>query len=332
MSFLLTGIDAASKPSVYTSRINAKTVMMKLRLNILITLLLLLWIHPLQFRAQELTLDEKENKVEFPHERIHSIFKRIYAVNLGNNVFFVKQFLDGDPQKVYRLRIYQLVKNIKENAVELRIYSIKTPEKYSNADLNPNLLNNLNKNEIKLISGCEVFWRLVKDKSKFIGATKQNACRIFSSRLNKFIYINDNLVLTSNEIWINDQATDESGNYVFGNKSGEPSKLKKVNFYTGWAAFLKDGSINILGEDPPAESWTGIKDIKIHDQGDMMKINDKFSIQLANVMHRSGLWVLKLGIVDNNTGKTITYVWTNPGSERIGLNLRWFQVGLTKLK
>ena len=40
--------------------------------------------------------------------------------------------------------------------------------------------------------------------------------------------------------------------------------------------------------------------------------------------------VLKLGIVDESTGETVSYSWAEPGAERIGINLRWVQAGMTR--
>ena len=40
--------------------------------------------------------------------------------------------------------------------------------------------------------------------------------------------------------------------------------------------------------------------------------------------------VLKLGIVDESTGETVSYGWAEPGAERIGINLRWVQAGMMR--
>ena len=38
--------------------------------------------------------------------------------------------------------------------------------------------------------------------------------------------------------------------------------------------------------------------------------------------------MLKLSVVDDASGRTLAYAWTNPEATRIGINLGWVQVGL----
>jgi hypothetical protein len=63
-----------------------------------------------------------------------------------------------------------------------------------------------------------------------------------------------------------------------------------------------------------------------------VKINEKFSAELAQLSHKNGARVLKLGIVETASGKTVAYTWANPEAERIGINLRWIQAGFTLKK
>ena len=88
----------------------------------------------------------------------------------------------------------------------------------------------------------------------------------------------------------------------------------------------------MMQSDPPADAYDGKRGVLVHDQGDMLRLNDKYSAQLAQLVYKNGTRVLKLGIVDNATGKTVAYTWANPEAERIGINLRWVQVGFTRNK
>ena len=271
------------------------------------------------------TVEEKDAKAEFPHERIHSIFARVKLPQFGENVFYVQQYLDGNPTKIYRQRLYVFTPNKKEKAVELKIYTFDDEKKYVDANLDNAKFAGLTMQNLATTSGCEVFWR--RDGEKFLGTMKPNACQVVSKRSGKTLIITDDLFLTKDEIWINDQAKDDQGNYVFGNKSGVHHKLKKVRMFEGWTAVLKDGSTAMTGQDAPADAWDGQRSLTIHDQGGIIKINDKFSAQLAELTYKNGTKVLKLGIVDNVSGKTVAYTWTNPEAERIGINLRWIQAG-----
>lgn len=275
------------------------------------------------------TFEEKESKAEFPHERIHSIFSRVNLPAIGENVFYVQQFMDGDETKIYRQRLYVFTPNKKEKAIELKIYTFADEKTVLNAHLDKTKLNGLTLDKLESPKGCEVYWRLNKAGDKFEGSMKKDACKVVSKRSGKTLIITDDLFLTKDEIWINDQAKDEQGNYVFGNRANIHHKLKRVRIFEGWTAVLKSGSTEMIGQDAPTDDWTGQRNLMIHDQGGMIKINDKFSAQLAQLTHRNGTKVMTLKIIENATGKAVAYTWTNPEAERIGINLRWVQVGFT---
>ena len=79
---------------------------------------------------------------------------------------------------------------------------------------------------------------------------------------------------------------------------------------------------------------------EIHDQGQIIPVPQpdgtasKYSVQLAQLVFQgaSKTPILKLGVIENATGKTVSYTWANPEAERIGINLRWMQTGLTLKK
>lgn len=269
--------------------------------------------------------NNKENKVEHPHEHIHSIFKRVNLPNLGKDVFFVQQYMDGDESKVYRQRLYIFTPDKKEKALKLTIYNFDEEKKYRDSHLDETKLNGLTMANLTTTAGCEVFWKLNESRDKFAGYMKKDTCKVASKRLNKTIIITDDLFLTKDEIWINDQAKDEQGNYVFGNKSNIHAKLKRVRWFEGWTAILKTGETPIATTDFTANDYDGKTKLVIHDQGGTVKLNDKYSVQLANLQHKSGLWVMTFKVIENSSGKAISYTWTNPEAERIGINLRWMQ-------
>lgn len=277
------------------------------------------------------TSEEKESKTEFPHERIHSIFARVNLPAVGENVFYVQQYMDGDEAKIYRQRLYVFTPNKQEKAIELKIYTFPDEKAVRDAHLDQSKLNGLTLEKLESPKGCEVFWRLNKTGDKFEGSMKPNACRIVSKRSGKTLIITDDLFLTKDEIWINDQAKDDQGNYVFGNKSNIHHKLKKARMFEGWTAVLKDGSTEMTGADAPADAWNGQRNLMVHDQGGSVKINDRFSAQIAQLVHKNGTQVLTLKIIENASGKAVAYTWANPDATRIGINLRWVQAGF-KLK
>ena len=73
----------------------------------------------------------------------------------------------------------------------------------------------------------------------------------------------------------------------------------------------------------------------MHDEGFIVSITDGgdatgYALELARHTYRNtGTAVLKLGVIDESSGQTLSYAWSAPLAERIGINLRWVQAGFT---
>jgi len=265
------------------------------------------------------------------HEHIHHVFAPLPTPALEGEIYFVKQYMDGDVSKVYRQRLYQFVRNEEKGAVQLNIYRFKDEAKYADAHLTPEKFQSLTTDEITTYPGCEVYWTW--NGEAFDGSMEHNACAIKSRRSGKMLYFNDTLKLTESEIWIADTAHDEDGNYVFGNKKGIPHINRKVTYFTGW------GGNRIGGPTAPSDAkWRFARDIMIHNEGQIVPLVDTktgeksgYSIQLAKLTYQNTTDpILKLGIIDDATGKTVTYIWSDRANEKTGINLRWLQTGLKK--
>jgi hypothetical protein len=274
--------------------------------------------------------EEKEQKAQHPHEHIHSIFARVNLPAVGEQVFYVKQYMNGDPTKIYRTRLYSFAPNEKEKAIELRIYTFPDEKAVNDAHLDQTKLAGLTLDKLKATPGCEVYWQRSGEEFK---GTMKPTCRVNSARLGKTIIITDDLKLTPEEIWINDQAKDEAGGYVFGNKSGVPHKLKRARYYTGWAALRTAET----GDDK--KDYEGFMSLRLHDQGQMLPLvkangeKTKYTLQLAHLVQQSAkVPVLVFKLFEEGKEQAVAYAWTEPGAARIGMNLRWFQSGLTLKK
>jgi hypothetical protein len=257
------------------------------------------------------------------HEHIHSIFAKVDVPAFGKDVFYVKQYMDGNPNKIYRQRLYSFSTNPKENAVQLDIYSFPVDSLYYDSHLKPEKLAEISPEKLTTTKGCEVYWKPNGDK--FIGYMKDKACSVVSKRSGKRIYITDSLILDKEQIWIRDEAVDEDGKYVFGHKEKIPHKLKRVNWYKGWISYEKDGKSVFMTN----QIW--------HDQGTknpvILKDGTKtpYSVELGQLQHATGLETLVLKFYEQGQSKAFLYAWGNPLQKNIGINLRWLQAGLTKL-
>jgi len=278
---------------------------------------------------------KKIDKIEDPIPHTHHIFASIKAPKLGEHIFYVQQSSDGDLNKVYRQRIYRFSVDESEAAVKLEIFTLLDEKAFLNAHLKPLQFAALEISALKTTPGCEVLWRYVAASKEFQGTMKQNSCSFVSQRSGKRIIVNDTLKLTESEIWINDQARDEQGNHVFGSKTNTPVKNRRVRYFDGWIYF------NRAGKDAQKTDTTfsSRRDLRLHTEGQTIPIlfddgsESPYLLQLAQLTYQNTKTpILKLALIDKATNKSMTYIWANTDATRIGMNLGWFQVGLTQKK
>ena len=269
---------------------------------------------------EELGVPEDER-----HERIHHTFARVDLPAFGEHVFYVQQYLDDDPGKIYRQRIYVFSADYEENAIRLQIYTPNDVESLVDAHLDPSKLAGLTPEQARNMPGCDVFW--TKRAAEFDGQMKERACSFVSQRSGKRIIIDDDLVLSRDELWISDRAEDEDGNYVFGNKAGVPHKNVKARRFECW----------IAAQHADGENWTFERGLEIWDQGGRIWIEtDEVEPQTIGIKMRNVRWPtgnnrdsLVLYAYRMGDDRAVSYVWGEPTAERIAMNLRWMQASCT---
>ena len=299
---------------------------------------------PGEYDNHEQNWQDNLSQVEQVHERIHHIFYPADAEQVGPHTFFVQQYLDGNPDHVYRQRLYNFSLDRDEGAIRLDIYSFLDEPKYRDAHLNPAILETLEKDELVARPGCEVYWRW--EDGHFHGYMKERACSVMSRRTGQPIYITDDLRLTPDEIWIRDEAFDAQGNRVFGNRAGIHHKNRKVQYYSGWAGVASSGPAMATADGSWSNAegeWSFDGDLDnfsrfvIHNEGEIVPILDKdgepsgYSVQLAKLTYQNtSIPILTLKLWEDATRRVLTYSWAETESDRVGLNARWVQIGLTR--
>jgi len=303
---------------------------------------LLSWF-PGEYDNHEQHWQDNLDQVEQVHEHLHHIFFPVDAPTVGEYTFFVQQYMDGDPANVYRRRFYSFSLDQDEQAIRLDIYSFSDEDKYADAHLNPDILAGLSEADLIGRPGCEVYWKYTGEH--FHGYMKEKSCRVMSRRSGKEIFITDDLKLTADEIWIRDEAFLADGTRVFGNQAGIHHKNRKVQYYSGWAGVSSAGPAMALEDGNWAEKngdWEFTGDLEnfgrfvIHNEGQIVPVPAKdgspsgYSVQLAKLTYpNTTVPILTLKIREDASGKTLAYGWMDIGAERIGINTRWAQSGLT---
>ena len=265
--------------------------------------------------------------------RFHSIFRKVDLPAFGQNVFYVEQYSDSDPAKVGRQRIYVFTPDYAEGAVKLTIHVPPDAAAVLGAWREPARLAALTPAQTTVHPGCDVWWK--REGERFHGYMRANACRIDSRRSGRTIVITDDLILTENEIWIRDAATDTRGAYVYGNKAGVHSKLRRIRPFECWASVLRGAKHGDSGAGQ--DSWYFTRDIWLHDQGGEAVIRtDEAPAREIRLKLRRVEWPygtnrpsLTLYVHEGANERAVSYAWGEYDAERLGINLRWIQVSCT---
>ena len=178
----------------------------------------------------------------------HSIFRRVSLPAFGEVVFYAEQYRDGDPEKVYRQRIYVFTLDEDRGAIRLRVHVPESVEPLRGAYRDPSLLSGLTPEATTVWEGCDLWWQWKGDH--FRGALDPGACRFTSEAFGQEIVLDEYLLLDGEAIQFADRGLALDGSYLFGMRGQVPNISRKVRPFR---CELREGDGTIL-------RWT-------HDQG-----------------------------------------------------------------
>src|SRR6185369_9583704 len=105
---------------------------------------------------------------------------------------------------------------------------------------------------------------------------------------------------------------------------------RRVRWYDGWAA-INGGGPNAKSDN---NDWHLQRDLRLSSEGGRATLHWRdgapsgYTLELEHTTYpERKLSVLQLNVIEDASGRTVTYVWTDPGAGAIGLNLGWLQVG-----
>lgn len=122
---------------------------------------------------------------------------------------------------------------------------------------------------------------------------------------------------------------------VVGHRDGRIDQARRVIEYRGWISMKRQHL------DPAAadNDYVFMNDVEFHNEGFVQPLLDRdgtktgYSIELARLTQQTTRTeVLKIGVIEDASGKTLRYAWTDPFADRIGINLRWITSGLTRVQ
>ena len=285
---------------------------------------------PGEYANHEQVLEQKYSEAEV-YDQLHQIFLPVAIPELGEHVLFVQQHKVGNPEP-YRVRVYTLQVDTEREAVRLDIYKPVELGSLTNLHLEPERAQGLDAAAtLSLAEGCSVWW--TRSDDGFVGSTDDGTCQIPSRRTGEPLVFSDTLRLTSEQLHIQDVARRPDGTVVFGHPDGEPHRLRKLSWYSGWSV-VRRGGPDYDRENP---EWRVHKGLHLHSEGGRTPLVDAsgdalpYAVELARLTRAgSNTHLLKVSLIELESGKSVAYAWTDPTASRIGLNLGWAQVGLTR--
>ena len=107
---------------------------------------------------------------------------------------------------------------------------------------------------------------------------------------------------------------------------------RRVRWFEGWAAINGGGPQAKAGN----QDWHFDRDLRLSSEGGRAAIRWRdgaasgytLELERTNYPERK-LVVLQLNVIEDASGKALTYVWTDPQAAAIGLNLGWLQAGFS---
>ena len=266
--------------------------------------------------------EAKDTKAPMPHERIHTVIAPVAVPVVGPHVLLARESALNEPERVKTLHVYSLVPNAGDRSITLRLYSVTDPSVLAGFLTDPSKPIEVRPDQLTPMTGCDVTWR--REGDAFVGAMQPGACRTTWPKTGGAVTVTNTYRLTADEFWFAEQLTDEAGHMVFGRADGVPYKLKRARQFSCYAALRKEGT---------TDQYDSMLDIVVHDQGKMVTLRDgggtatKYSFELSQLRYSQQTPVMKLALYEAGKEQAFAYTWTEPEGKKIGINLRWIQVG-----
>lgn len=170
------------------------------------------------------------------------------------------------------------------------------------------------------LPGCEVRWQ--RHNEEFTGATSGDGCRFSNRRTGEAVVFQRQWTARPDQLLLTESRSSA------GSAHSESIELEPIHYYRGWAGVLPGGPAAGTGGD-----WRIQRNVILDDAGGVTKLESgdgaAYAVKLERlVWPNSGIPMLRLSVIEADTGAMVAYSWADPASSRIGINLGWIQAGL----
>jgi hypothetical protein len=256
--------------------------------------------------------DPKITVKEAPVAHRHTIVLPVQVPALGAGVLYVRP---GTGAELKPAEAPWLAR-ISSAAGEWRVQSFRLPAdtRWADAHLKPDSLSALTAADLPTDTACELLLRYDAATQRYSGGAGDGCSRRVTMQLSATQWL------------LLDQPKSAPAAAI-------PQRSRKVRYFDGWVWFRNAGPG--AAADDKDTSFTA--KISLHTEGQRITLMRKdgsespWALELATLTYQNTRRpVLKLGLVERASGKTISYTWSNVGALMLGMNLQWFQAGVTQ--
>lgn len=203
------------------------------------------------------------------HEHIHCSLTRLPA-----DMIFARYYFNGNPDIVFRSRLYKvLASDVSERGIiEMRIYRFyeETERRLKASGYDIGAISWDDGDVYDWLEGAEVFWERnevpsgekdtavtklgIEKGPRFVGSMKNGGCELYSREIKGRIRVLDDLLLTGQDLWVADRGFGEDGEFVYGNRRGEPYKMKRID-ESALGEKVDPAFWTLSGSTPPPEGY-----------------------------------------------------------------------------
>ena len=201
------------------------------------------------------------------HERLHSSHLRLDLPEFGEYVFYVEDYLDDDPQKIFRQRLVTF-ESARQDGVLMKLWFFKDPAALRSDNRVAGDLERLTHADVFDLAGCDVYW--LPEGDQYVGGMRPKACEWDQGRVR--VYSQFDLVLSAESYWRLDRSFRvDSDELTGGNPSGVPHKLDRARLFACDVRFYGDYP---KSPHPDDEEYLGLP---IHNQGGSIQVTHRKS-------------------------------------------------------
>lgn len=256
------------------------------------------------------------------HQRLHTIHTRLQLPEIGEQVFYVEEYMDDDRSKVVRQRIVNFYSDPEAQGIRMQIFFLKDASAYVSAYQNVELLQGISQADLSNLQGCDVIFK--REGEQYHGAMLDKACQ-FGEGEQKRYSVHD-MVISANQYWRVDRTflvKDDS--FYKGHPNTEPYKMRRAQYYSC------DVSFHEKAYYLPSDKDKRYKGVKVHNQGGMEWFYNpitekKYGVQLREKeypFYASGSDFFMLRFIEEGKLASEVIVTTEPHASQISFQIGW---------